>query len=241
TGAYSPRMQEQTRGDPRYPVRAVIARTGLTADVLRAWERRYGAVQPSRSSGGQRLYSEEDVARLALLRRATVAGHSIAEVATLPLGELELLLDRPMRAEPGPSAASIAAVVESAMGAVDRLDSSMLDAVLRRGVLVLGSVAMVDHVLARLLHRLGDRWQEGSLSPAHEHLASAVVRRVLGWIMEQYAPASNAPPLVVATPEGEWHELGAMLAAATAAGEGWRVLYFGPSLPSAHVVRAVES
>ena len=80
---------------PRYPVRVVIARTGLTADVLRAWERRYGAVRPQRSGGRQRLYSEEDVTRLTLLRRATLAGHSIAEVARLRTEALEALVDEP--------------------------------------------------------------------------------------------------------------------------------------------------
>jgi DNA-binding transcriptional MerR regulator len=78
---------------PRYPVRLVARRTGLTPHVLRAWERRYGVVVPARSEGGQRLYSDADIRRLELLRRLTDAGHSIARLARLPAEELALLVE----------------------------------------------------------------------------------------------------------------------------------------------------
>jgi DNA-binding transcriptional MerR regulator len=72
---------------PRYPVRLVALRTGLTPHVLRAWERRYAVVSPSRSSGGQRLYSDLDIERLRRLRRLTARGHAISRIAALPLDE----------------------------------------------------------------------------------------------------------------------------------------------------------
>src|SRR5512141_668232 len=76
---------------PRYPVRLVALRTGLTPHVLRAWERRYGVVSPGRTEGGQRLYSELDIERLRLLRRLTDGGHAIRRIASLPLAELARL------------------------------------------------------------------------------------------------------------------------------------------------------
>src|SRR5687767_8040152 len=87
-------MADSTNRHARYPLRAVIRRTGLSADVIRAWERRYGAVAPSRSDGGQRLYSEDDVVRLVLLRNATAQGHSIGEIAALDISALEALSTR---------------------------------------------------------------------------------------------------------------------------------------------------
>jgi methanogenic corrinoid protein MtbC1 len=87
---------------------------------------------------------------------------------------------------------------------------------------------------------VGERWHRGSFTPAHEHLASDTVRRVLGWIAEAYDVARDAPVLLVATPSTEMHELGAMLAAAAAAGEGWRVVYLGPNLPAADLVGAAS-
>jgi methylmalonyl-CoA mutase cobalamin-binding subunit len=84
----------------------------------------------------------------------------------------------------------------------------------------------------------GDRWHDGTLSPAHEHLATAAVRRLLGWLTDQYAPAADAPALLVTTPAGQWHELGAALVAATAAATGWQVVYLGPNLPAAVIADA---
>ena len=87
-------MTDSTNRQARYPLRAVIRRTGLSADVIRAWERRYGAVSPDRSDGGQRLYTEEDVVRLVLLQKATAEGHSIGEIATLDVRALDALCAR---------------------------------------------------------------------------------------------------------------------------------------------------
>lgn len=227
-------MSERNGAEPRYPVRAVMARTGLTADVLRAWERRYGAVHPQRSEGGQRLYSEEDVARLVLLRRATQEGHSIGEVARLDRHALEALLESTSLPGPvvAPTAESVGALVGRAMGAIDRLDAPVLDALLRRGALTLGGTTFVDQVISRLLRDVGDRWHDGTLSPAHEHLASVVIRGVLSWIIATNAVPPHAPRIVIATPPGELHEFGAMLAAAAASEEGWRVVYLGADLPA---------
>jgi DNA-binding transcriptional MerR regulator/methanogenic corrinoid protein MtbC1 len=232
-------MSERKGGEARYPVRAVTARTGLTADVLRAWERRYGAVHPERSEGGQRLYSEQDLVRLVLLRRATQAGHSIGEVARLDRHALEALVEpaSPPAALP-PAEESVAMLVARAMGAIDRLDAPALDALLRRGALALGGTAFVDQVVSRLLRAVGDRWHDGTLSPAHEHLASVVIRGVLAWIIGTNAPSPHAPRVVIATPTGELHEFGAMLAAAAASEEGWRAVYLGANLPAADLAEA---
>ena len=229
-----------TDGDlPRYPVRVVIARTGLTADVLRAWERRYGAVRPQRSGGRQRLYSEEDVTRLTLLRRATLAGHSIAEVARLRTDALEALVDEPHAAASPAAPNAESAVVRAALAASERLDGPALERTLKRAALTLGT-GFVDRIASRFLTAVGERWHEGTLSPAHEHLATSVVRRVLDWLLAAQIPAARAPRLVVATPAGEHHELGAMLGAAAAVAEGWAVVYLGPNLPASDIVAAAQ-
>jgi methanogenic corrinoid protein MtbC1 len=228
-----PRHGEQAR----YPVRVVINRTGLTGDVLRAWERRYGAVKPDRSAGKQRLYSENDIARLTLLRRATAAGHSIAEVARLEDAALESLLEPSTSGVP---AATIDAAIAAAMNATERLDAKGIEMVLKRAALVVGATALIDGLISRFLQIVGDRWHAGSLNPAHEHLASSAVQRVLIWAMEAFAPTASAPTLVVATPSGERHEIGAMLVAAAAMEEGWRVIYLGASVPAADLVDAAQ-
>jgi MerR family transcriptional regulator, light-induced transcriptional regulator len=82
-------------------MRVVVRRTGLNASLLRAWERRYGAVEPGRSDGGQRLYSEDDIRKLTLLREAVDAGHNISQVAELSLqGLRDLVLTEQARSAP---------------------------------------------------------------------------------------------------------------------------------------------
>lgn len=98
---YSSGMIARDSSVPQYPMRVVVRRTGLNPSLLRAWERRYGAVDPGRSDGGQRLYSEDDIRKLSLLREAVDAGHNISQVAELPLqGLRELVLREQGRALP---------------------------------------------------------------------------------------------------------------------------------------------
>jgi len=232
-------MTDAPNRQARYPLRAVMRRTGLSADVIRAWERRHSAVAPQRSPGGQRLYSERDVVRLALLKRATAEGHSIGEIARLEVAALESLVHEAKRRDAEPGAASSPLVAE-ALGATERLDSVALESVLKRAALSLGVDRFVDEVVGRFLSEVGTRWHLGTLSPAHEHLASDTVRRVLAWVSAAYEATPNAPRIVVATPAGELHEIGAMAAAAAAVSEGWRVVYLGPNLPAADIARAAK-
>jgi methylmalonyl-CoA mutase cobalamin-binding domain/chain len=222
------------------PVRVVIDRTGLSADVLRAWERRYGVVRPRRSAGGQRLYSPEEVERLTLLRAATQAGHSIAEVANLDAAALESLTESSAPARADAADDEVSAVVQRAMDAAERLDGPAIESELRRAALLLGVRPVVDKVLGALLREIGNRWHRGEITPAHEHLASTAIRSVLAWAMGVYGPRKRSPRLLVATPAGELHEFGAMLAATAAAEEGWQVIYLGPNLPAKAIARAAS-
>lgn len=228
-----------------HPMRIVVLRTGLTPDLLRAWERRYAVVTPTRSNGGQRLYSDADVERLALLMRAVNGGRAISQVAKLPMRELRAIVEQDedsVRAAPAAALSSNTreSMLAASLLAVERLDAEKLESTLRSAGLQLGMDDMMDGVIAPLLLAIGSRWHEGQLRPAHEHLATAVVRRTLAWMMENGRPAPTAPSLVVATLTGQNHELGAMLAAAAASSHGWRVLYLGANLPADDIALAVN-
>jgi methanogenic corrinoid protein MtbC1 len=210
----------------------------LSADVIRAWERRYSAVEPQRSAGRQRLYSERDVVRLSLLAQATAQGHSIGEVARLDLSALEALLHADEARRAGDPEDVVGAAVADALGATAALDGPALETVLKRAALRAGVDRFVDELVTRFLTEVGNRWHAGSLSPAHEHVASDTMRRVLAWVWEAYDLPPDAPRMVVATPSGEMHELGAMAAAAAALSEGWRVVYLGPNLPARDIANA---
>jgi DNA-binding transcriptional MerR regulator/methylmalonyl-CoA mutase cobalamin-binding subunit len=231
---------------PKYPVRLVAVRTGLSPHVLRAWERRYSAVTPTRTDGGQRLYSDLDVQRLLHLQRLTYRGHPIGRIASLPLDELSRLDEEAAERlslpgltrsdDGGPDLPGQA--VTTALAATRRLDAVELMALLERAAVTLGVPVFIDQVVAPALAQIGHGWSERSVSVAQEHMATAVFRRVLGWLLRVYEARSDAPRIVVATLPGHGHELGALMAAASAAAEGWGVTYLGPDLPVMDLVGA---
>lgn len=230
---------------PRHPVRLVANRTGLSPHVLRAWERRYGVVTPHRSEGGQRLYSDHDVERLRQLRQLTGRGHSISRIASLSLADLERLeqqaLPEPALQPAGAVESSAAAeLVGEALHAIRSLDADELQAVLQRAAVTLGGPLFLDEVVAPAVEAVGDGWAGGSLSVAQEHMSSAVFRRVLEWLVGVYRVEGEAPRLVVATPPGQVHEIGALMVAACAAAEGWGITYLGADLPVADLLAAAH-
>lgn len=232
-------------GNGLHPVRIVSQRTGLTPDVLRAWERRYGAVKPVRSPGGQRHYSDADIERLTLLSRASRAGRQIGQLVPLPNDELQRLIESDEResrerAGLGPDQPAVESYLSTALIAVEEFDALRLEQTLRTAVLRMPVDEVLDQVVGPLLFTIGSLWHQGLLRPANEHLATVTIRRVLVWMSELTVPDAGAPMIVVGTPTNQMHELGAMLAATTAAGSGWRVAYMGPNLPAEELARAVR-
>jgi len=231
--------------DSHQAIKIVASRTGLTAHVIRIWEKRYGAVTPERTGTNRRLYSDEQIERLSLLRDITKAGHSIGHVAKLPTGKLRQLAKesrnvnglapRPSRAVPGASS-----LLDECVAAVKSLDARALEEALSRGATELGAQGLLQRVVAPFAQSIGDLWRDGTLTAAHEHFSSAVIRVFLGQAARPFAGADQAPVLVVATPTGQLHELGALLVGAAAANLGWHVTYLGASLPAAEIVGAAR-
>lgn len=220
-------------------MRVVISRTNLTADLLRAWERRYRAVQPQRTKGGQRLYSEADVHRLQLLKQLSDDGHAIGEIGRLEIGALEHLLTRaPAAGAPRTEASD--AHVRAALDAAAELNATGVSDALRRAAMLHGTSALIDEIIPEFLRQIGKRWHAGAISTAHEHLASAVARRIIAWTTESFRTPPHAPRLLVATAAGDQHEFGAILASAVAAEEGWNVTVLGAGLPARDAARAAE-
>jgi DNA-binding transcriptional MerR regulator/methylmalonyl-CoA mutase cobalamin-binding subunit len=232
----------------RHPIKVVAKRAGITLDVLRAWERRYGAVSPSRTSTNRRLYSDADVERLTLLRRATLAGHSIGQVAQLTKAALLELVSSEQESTPTTrpvtdtttDSSSAQYHLEVCIRTVERLDAWSLEGALSRASLDLSRFSLLEQVLIPLFQKIGDLWSEGSLRVVHEHFASAAVRTFLGTLRDASTNTDWAPSLVVTTPAGQRHAFGALVAAATAASEGWRVTYLGPDLPAEEIAAGVE-
>lgn len=233
--------------EPLHSIGVVCRRTGLKSDRVRAWERRYNVVEPVRSEGNQRLYREEDIDKLLLLRRVTDAGHRIAQVANLSPEDLREMVEiesagRPTRASrPQPGEADRAgAFVAGALAAIQQLDGEQLRAELTAALDALSPAAVTQQLLVPLIHDIGDLWAEGGLKAAHEHLGTAVLRTFIEGLRGVFDIPEGAPRLLITTPAGERHELGALLATAVATDLGWHVTYLGPDLPAAEIAAAAR-
>jgi len=214
---------------PKYPMRLVVRRTGLSPYVIRVWEKRYGAVSPQRTTTNRGLYSDADIERLRMLRRATLAGQSIGQIARLAPEQLRALiaLDEAHAArvtaasEALPIRTHAVPYVDAVLAAVERLDAAAFETMLARAAVIFSPQMVVEEVIVPLLYELGDLWHKGALWVTHEHLASAVIRTTLGQLSRGFAPWATARRLVVTTSAGQLHELGALIIATVAAADGW--------------------
>jgi len=229
---------------PRHPIAVVAERTGLSQDVLRIWERRYRAVAPTRTAGGERLYSDADVERLRLLDAAVAAGRRIGRVATLPASDLAELVasDRAAKHRRAPASPTESdgdtTFIEAALEHIRNLDARGLDQLLRRRAAVVGTPAFLDQSVVPLLREIGDRWHDGRLSIAEEHMASAIIEAFVIAAIQAMAVPDGAPPVFVATPVGSRHVIAAALVGAAASAVGWRPVFLGGDLPAAEIARA---
>ncbi|MDJ0851668.1 MAG: MerR family transcriptional regulator [Myxococcota bacterium] len=215
-----------------YPLGTVARLTGLSPDLLRAWERRYGVVEPLRSPGGTRRYRAADLERLRLVKAVVDAGHRISDVARLDVEELERRAAETTDAAPGR--------LDEILDALDRLDGAEAQRLLSIQLAALGPVHFAHDLARPLLTEIGERWANGELCIASEHMASAVLRTLLGSALQPSATSLLGPRVVFATPSGEDHELGLQIAALTAMGAGANPLYLGASLPVEQMLIAVE-
>lgn len=229
-------------------IKVVARRTGLSAHVIRIWEKRYGAVQPERTGTNRRLYSDAQIERLSLLRHITEDGHSIGHVAKLPTEKLRQLAKESHDTSRHAPRSPVAAVsvppthtfLDECVAAVKSLDGRALEETLKRASTDLGAQGLLQRVVAPLAQSIGGLWRDGTITAAHEHFASAVIRVFLGHAAKPFAGTESAPVLMVATPAGQIHELGALLVGAAAANLGWHVTYLGASLPAAEIAGAAR-
>lgn len=226
----------------QHSIKFAARKTGLSPHVIRVWEKRYDAVSPNRTDTNRRRYSDAEIERLSLLRAATLAGHSIGNVAQLPTEKLrELLKDSPIQAVTMPLGEdlTVATMIGDAVTAVLDSNAPKLEEILSRAAVQLGNHGLLERMITPLAHRIGELWQNGSITAAHEHFASATIRNFLIRHSKPYAISGATPTIVVATPAGQLHELGAVMVAAAANDMGWRVIYLGTSLPALEIAGAV--
>ncbi len=236
--------------DLRHPIKVVCHRTGLTAHVIRVWERRYGLICCQRTDSNRRLYSDVEIERLRLLKTLTACGHRISQISRLGLEELYTLQHKdkaplphpaPVPKAPDRSHTCASQCLERCLDAVRELDAHVLTELLDQALLRYGARSALLNIVAPLVHEVGEAWRRGDMRVSHEHLATNVVRDFIALGARCYYPAlATAPELIVCTPAGQMHEVGALLASAIARDLGWRATYVGASLPAEEIAACVE-
>jgi methanogenic corrinoid protein MtbC1 len=126
------------------------------------------------------------------------------------------------------------------LGAVMACDATALELALSDAAVSLSPLVLVEGVLQPLMTEIGKRWHDGELRIYQEHMSSAVVRSFLASLQSRLVNGNSPVQIVVSTPAGHFHELGALVVAVTAAMEDWRVTYLGPNLPAEEIAAAAK-
>ena len=201
-------------------IAALAYRTGVAPDTLRKWEQRYRILQPTRTAGGQRRYSERDVARVEWLCERLSEGYRIGEAATLLGGGGGAMEPARLPAE------QLEGILESAA----RGDAIDIGVRLDQAFALNGVEETLETVVGPLLEAVGERWESGELSVADEHLVSESVRSRLGHLLADSGGGLRGVAVLACAP-GERHELGLMMAAIALRRDGWNVIYLGSDTP----------
>jgi DNA-binding transcriptional MerR regulator/methylmalonyl-CoA mutase cobalamin-binding subunit len=207
-----------------YPISTVSTLTGVNAVTLRAWERRYGLIQPQRTKKGHRLYSAEDIKRIREILRLVEEGVSIGQVrAVLDASELP----------PGEIGAdnTWGTYRQHMVSAIENFDEAGLEHVYNEAMSLYPVEIVTRRLLVPLLKELGDRWENATGSVAEEHFFGVYMRNKLGARFHHRQGNPQGPRLLVACLPGELHEIGLLLFALSAHDRGFQIILLGADMP----------
>lgn len=232
----------------KYPIKAVANLTGLSIHVIRAWEKRYNAVVPRRTDTNRRLYSHQDVEKLKLLSRASEMGYSIGNIASYNIDDLEKIVGENKNSVSSPNIQSKEIIPEDkdheylkrCIDAIINLNVQELEKELYRALVDMTQPIFLKNLIGPLLHEIGEMWKSGKIRIINEHISTAIIRKILSSLIDNNNVPQNSPIILIATPRGQMHELGALMVGVLASADGWNVMYMGPDLPGEEIVAAVE-
>ena len=227
--AARPAAKPSTSGDGRLTIGTLAAATGIPAETIRTWERRYGFPVPERKESGHRLYPLTAIPRLRRVAQAIARGHRPAEVVAASDPALDALL----AAVPVPERPVAAAPVapHDLVGAARAFDADTLRRAFHADWARLGPLEFLERRAAPFLVAVGDGWEAGTLDVRHEHFASGCLGDFLRAVRAPLDDRATGPIAVLATLPGELHGIGLQMAAVVFAVHGWRALVLGVETP----------
>ena len=217
-----------------YPIRTISELTGVPTTTLRAWERRYGLLKPSRTPKGHRLYGKEDIDLIKEVVQLLKTNHTISEaIRILKNPELSSNLDT--------EADGHWAVYQQRMlKSIESFNEQNLGTTYNEALSIYPVDMVTSHVILPVLDILGARWKERDAGIAEEHFFSAFLRNKLGARLHHESTRSRGKKILVACLPGEYHELGILLFCIAAIGHGYQILYLGTNLPPSQLSKVIE-
>lgn len=231
---------------PIYTIKTVVQQTGILPATLRAWERRYGCLSPSRSDSGYRLYSERDMATLRWLKGQVDAGVSISRAVAL--------LDLQRQASAESESSALAKPTRTQMDdlrttriigaellvALLSFQESQAEQLLAEAFALYTFDVVTEEIIAPVLVEVGERWYRREATVVQEHFATAFLHRRLATLFHAYGQPTAGPLAFAGTVSGEWHDIGILLIALALRRHGWRVFYLGQNVPVAHLIEEIR-
>lgn len=236
-------MADRTGVTTLLGIGALSRATGVPADTLRTWERRYGFPKPERTPTGHRRYAASAVERLRLVKQAIELGHRASSVVPLGDGALAklLALGQAAAAEPRSLVGSPKAdFLKSWFEAARNLDGRALERAMREAWTAVGAWRFIDEFAVPFTVGMGDRWARGDMGVRHEHFASERLRDLLSAEWRALGANVSGPSVVLATLPEERHDLALHMAAVVLALARFELVFLGPSTPPLEIAQAVR-
>lgn len=224
---------------PTYNIAAVERDTGLSKDVLRVWERRYGFPLPERDTHGERRYSAEQVERLRLIRRLMDRGHRPGKLVTASVAELRSLLPRRSGEDAGENCATDD--LEPLLQLIHGHDAMAFGQAMQQGLARQGLQRFVLDTVAPLTWRVGEAWESGEIEVFEEHLFTEMTKRVLRQSIASLPVTVGSPRIILTSVPDEQHILGLLMAEALLAMEGAQCIPLGTQMPLPEIARAAQA
>ncbi|MHC1740406.1 MAG: B12-binding domain-containing protein [Anaerolineaceae bacterium] len=224
--------------EAKYNIKAVTQRTDIQEVTIRAWERRYGLLEPQRASNGYRLYSERDIAILNWVKKQLGSGLSISSVAgEFTHGITNNIWPEAVISDKGPvpsrmgTEQDIEIMTHQFTQALMRIDERMASDILSEILGFVNLIHLFEWVLIPALVEIGALWERGKISVAVEHFASNLIQGKIQAIYHSLPLHAYAPKVMVGCAPDELHEIGSLMFATLLRDAGYRVEYLGPDVP----------
>jgi DNA-binding transcriptional MerR regulator len=224
-------------------IAAVERETGLSKDTLRVWERRYGFPRPGRDRNGERLYAEEQVARLRVLSRLLALGFRPGQIVHRSLAELDQCVAQrsAVPAETVPASEGVEASLEETLGRLRLHNAEALRKQLNQVLLRLGLQRFVIEFAARLNVLVGEEWARGDLSISQEHLYTEQMQQVLRRAIDELHSETGQPTILLTTVPAEEHQIGLLMAQACLVAASARCVSLGAQTPISQIREAAHA